>query len=484
MSVPTDVGAGVPATAEELAPEAAADEAAAAWPMLATAAGAVFVLWGLRIGLRQLHDNSFLTHLATGRIIVDKGVIPRTDPYSFTATGHPWTVASWFASLLYGLTDRVGGLAGIRVLDGVLAAGMAALIWRLARPAGLVARIAITAFAVGLGGGSWLERPLLFGLVAMAIILVLAEGPGDPRWAIPVMWLWVNTHGSFPLGFVAVALMAAGAWLDGERQLRELRLLGWMTVGTLVGGINPLGPSLLLFPLELLHKSHSFRTIQEWNPLRLNTIWAFIFVAQVVVATLLLARRRSWRAALPLAVFTVFAFTSVRNMAPASLVFVPGMAAAVAGLGSIDGLRRSRSAMAGIGGCVIAGCLLGVVSLAQPDAKLDAYPETAVTWLQQQGLLEDHLVAPDYVGNYLEARYGPRRMVFMDDRVDMYPASVVDDAIDLLHGTSDWDAILGRYHAGVVLWERDGKLTKLMRHAPDWRIAYRDKDWVVFLPRA
>jgi hypothetical protein len=457
--------------------------------MLSTAAGAVFVLWGLRIGLQQLHDNSFMTHLATGRVIVDRWEIPRTDPYSFTAPGHPWTVASWFASLLYGLTEKLGGLGGIRVLDALLAGALAALVWRLARPAGLVARIGIVVFVVSIGGGTWVERPLLFGLVAMAVILVLAEGPGDPRWAVPVMWVWVNTHGSFPLGFVAVALMAAGAWLDGDRRLdrqawpREVRLLGWMTVGTLLGGINPLGPGLLLFPLELLHKSHSFRTIEEWQPLRLTTVWAFVFVAQLVVAVLLLARRRSWRAALPLVVFAGFALTSVRNMAPASIVFVPGMAAAVAGLGSIDGLRRSRSAMAAIGGCVIAGCLLAVVSLAQPDTRLDAYPEDAVTWLQDQGLLEHHLVAPDYVGNYLEARYGPRQMVFIDDRVDMYPAPLVDDAIDLLRGTPRWSAILDRYHAGVVLWERDGKLAKQMRRSPDWKIAYQDKDWYVFTRR-
>jgi hypothetical protein len=293
----------------------------------------------------------------------------------------------------------------------------------------------------------------------------------------------VNTHGSFPLGFVAVALMAAGAWLDGERHLREVRLLGWMVVGALAGAINPLGFRLLLFPLQILQKSHQFRTIVEWQPLRLDTVWSFVFVAQLIVAVLLLVRRRSWRAALPLVVFAGFAFTSVRNMAPATIVLVPGMAAAVAGLGSIDGLRRSRSAMAAIGACVIAGCLLAVVSLAQPDTDLDAYPEHAVTWLQDQGLLEHHLVAPDYVGNYLEARYGPRQMVFIDDRVDMYPARVVDDAIDLVRGSHRWPEILGRYHAGAVLWNRDSDLAKLMRRSPDWRIAYRDKDWYVFLPR-
>ena len=81
-------------------------------------------------GAAALGDNSFFTHLTTGRRILD-GHLPSTDPYSFTAYGHPWVIQSWFASLLYGLGDKVGHGMGIRLMVAALSALLAVLLWRL-----------------------------------------------------------------------------------------------------------------------------------------------------------------------------------------------------------------------------------------------------------------------------------------------------------------------------------------------------------------
>jgi hypothetical protein len=253
-----------------------------------------------------------------------------------------------------------------------------------------------------------------------------------------------------------------------------------MVVGTVLGAVNPLGPRLLLFPLEVLRKSDSFRAIEEWQPLRLNGVWPALFLGQILLAVALLARRRSWRSALPLVVFTGLALMSARNVAVASLVVVPGMALGAAGLGTVDGLRRSRGALAAIAVCVVAGCVFGVAALSGPDARLDAYPEQAVTWLEGQGLLGDHVVTPDYVGNYLEARFGPRGYVFVDDRVDMYPPAVVDDSLTLLRGRAGWPQVLDRYEAGAVLWPKGKPLTKELRASAAWVVSYQDEAWIVF----
>ena len=454
----------------------------AGFPTLATAVGAGFVLWGLLIGIQPLHDNSFLTHLATGRLIVDHGAIPRTDPYSFTAAGDPWVVQSWLASLLYGLADATGGLDGVRVLNALMVAGLAALVWHLARPARLVPRVLLAGLVASIGVGVWVERPLLIGLLAMAGVLVLTEGRADPRWAIPIMWIWVNSHGSFPLGFLAVGLLAVGTRLDGRRPSRELRVLAWMGAGTALAAINPLGPRLLLFPLEVLRKSDQFRGIEEWQPLRLDGVWPLLFVGQVLLAAALLARRRSWRVALPLVLFTGLALMSSRNVAVASLVLLPGMAVGAAGLGAVDGLRRSRAALGIVAVCVVAGCVLGVSALTGPDTELRPYPEQAVTWLEEHDRIDDRLIAPDYVGNYLEARYGARGAVFIDDRVDMYPAAVVDDSLVLLRAEPGWQEALDRYEPGAILWPEDKPLTPLLRASDAWRPVYEDTDWVVFEP--
>src|SRR5690606_15093214 len=64
------------------------------YPSLNGVVGAVIVLVGAYIGTDRLSDNSFFTHLATGRYILEHG-FPHGDVYSFTAPGERWVVQSW-----------------------------------------------------------------------------------------------------------------------------------------------------------------------------------------------------------------------------------------------------------------------------------------------------------------------------------------------------------------------------------------------------
>ena len=165
-------------------------------PSLAGLVGSVIVLAGLFIGLSPLDDNSFFTHLATGRLILDGHSVPTHDPYSFTAPGHAWVVQSWLASVLYAGAERVAGAAGVVLLVGLTAMALAAIVWVLTRPADTVTgRIGVAAVIIAVGAGSWVERPLLFGLLALALALLAAEDRLDPRWLLPAFWVWTNTHG-------------------------------------------------------------------------------------------------------------------------------------------------------------------------------------------------------------------------------------------------------------------------------------------------
>ena len=453
-------------------------------PTLGAVIGGSFALWGLVVGLAPLTDNSFLTHLATGRLVLEGG-IPTADPYSWTALGRSWVVQSWLASLVYGLADQLGGGTALRLLMGALTAMLAALVWRLTRPAtSLIARVGITGLAVGIGTEAWSERPLLFGLLFLAVLLLAAEGSLDPRWAAPVLWLWVNTHGSFPLGLVALGVLALGRHLDGDSSRTECRVLGWALLGTLLGAINPLGPRLLLFPVQLLSKQQTLHHIVEWKSPTFDTLGQRLFLLQMAVAIVLLVRRPSYRVALPLAVFTAAALLGMRNIPVASLVLVIGMAAGAVGLGSLDGARRS---IATLGGAVVlaASSVLVVASaLGQDNFALDAYPVDAVEWLDARGLLgtEVRLVSRDYVGNYLEALEGEDVRVFMDDRYDMFPADVADDYIDLVKGL-DPEVVLERYDAQVVLWNHETPLASWLEQSDDWGIVYDDEEWVVACPR-
>src|SRR5258708_20408861 len=112
------------------------------------------------IGLSGLSDNSFLTHLATGRLIWDTHHIPTTDPYTFTASGRSWVVQSWLASVLYGGIDRLGGSGALLILMGAICAALAMLLWSLTRGAHeLIPRLAGMTPAIAAGVTSWSQRP-------------------------------------------------------------------------------------------------------------------------------------------------------------------------------------------------------------------------------------------------------------------------------------------------------------------------------------
>ncbi len=474
-----------PIAADPAPPDPADSDARPTGVGLGTVVGAVAGLWGLLIGLERLYDNSFLTHLATGRLILDRGAVPTTDPYSFTANGDPWTVQSWFASVLYAGVEGIGGLGGIRLLNGLLCATLAIAVWLLtARSRSFIVRLAVTAVVLVPATALWSGRPLLFGLLGLAAVLLVADERMDPRWLVPIGWVWVNTHGSFPFAILILVLLGIGRRLDEGEWGPERRALGWASLGILVGAINPMGPRLLLFPLTLLSKTEAFQSIAEWQPPTYQALVEYWVVGLVLVGVLGLVRTPRWRSALPLAGFGALALTSARNLAPMLLVLAPILAGAVPRAGiDIDAIRRPSFRIATIALGVV-GILFAVIALGRQDVALDAYPEEQVAWMEDAGLWSStsRVLAPDYVGNYREAQRGDEANVFLDDRVDMYPIEVIEDYRTVIKVDPGWPEVLERRDISAVLWEEDSPLSAALEASDLWTVAHRDAPWVVFTP--
>ena len=453
--------------------------------------GLVFVLLlfvAIRIGLSPLQDNSFLTHLATGRLIVGSGSVPTVDPYSWTALGEPWTVQSWGASVIYAVVEELAGFNGLRVLTATLLGVLMALLWKLTDAAGgLVGRLLAGLLVVALGSGMWSERPFLFGAIGLALVVFAAEGRLDPRWLVPVMWLWVNTHGSFPFATVLLVLVAAGRWLD-DRAIPhiELRALAWAVVGTLLGGLNPIGPRILVFPVQMLERREAFQYVREWQRIGLTAGVDRVFVAMLVITALVVVlRARSWRNLLPLAVFGAAAVISARNILQASIVLTPLLAQGLRGLGRIDGSRRPPLAAPALHAMVAVLVLASVVELRNQPTALEPYPEEATRWMHAEGLLgtENRVISRDVVGNYLAFAYGPdEARVFIDDRVDMFPIEVVRWYVGLIDVAGDFERIVEDAGPTAVLWDADSPFGEWLVASPDWEVVFEDDTWIVAVP--
>lgn len=441
---------------------------------------------GLTIGLRPLADNSFFTHLATGRLILERGSVPSHDPYTFTAAGEPWVVQSWLASWLYATVEALFGASGLRLLMGSVAALLAGLIWRLAASAeALVVRLGIAGLAVAVGGELWAERPFMLGLLAMALVVLSGEGRLDARWLLAVGWIWANVHGSFPLGLAYLAVVAVGRRVDGSRPDVELRALRWLAAGVVAGAASPVGPRLLTFPAELLRRQELLSHVIEWRAPTFDSFSQRAFVAQLVLAILLLVRRPSYRAGLVVAVFGAAALLGARNLTVASLVFVPAMASSAPALGTLRSAQRPRLAP----GLAVVGCavlvLLGAARLGQRDFELRGYPVDALAFLERAGVdtSAQHLATQDIVGNFQELVYGAEGRVFYDDRFDMFPDDVSAAHLAMIESAPDVRARLDEFDVDLVTWSRAGAITQRLVADPDWRVLYLDERSVVLCRR-
>ncbi|MCP3910123.1 MAG: hypothetical protein GY713_04120 [Actinomycetia bacterium] len=451
--------------------------------------------WGPILGLvlvgiaaleaaRPLGDNSFLTHLSTGRLILEGGGLPVSDPYTFTSAGESWIAQSWFASVLYALVEAGSGGLGLRLLHMSLVAVLAALVWWLTSPAvAPTTRLVVAAPVIMLGLSRWSERPHLLGLIGLALVLAALQGRIDPRLLVPVMWVWVNSHGSFPLAFALVGAWLMGALMDRRGVGPALTTLAWVVAGVLVAGLNPYGPRLWVFPLELMGRSDVLREyVKEWQPIGIGQRSAMIFAVIVLLAVLAASRTRRWAEVLPAVGFAVGAFMSIRNTAPATIVMIPVLVRGLTGeeIGRLPPVsaataRRVMTALTGVFALAVVA-LLGVV----PSWDWEGYPTVSLDKATDLGLTDPsvRLVARDFVGNLRAFREGANQSIFIDDRYELHDEELISDQAQLLNGIS-WEEILDRYRADVVLWEADTELGQALVESDQWETIESEPGWIM-----
>jgi hypothetical protein len=304
---------------------------------------------------------------------------------------------------------------------------------------------------------------------------------------IPVVWVWVNSHGSFPLGLLWLGARAVGEGLDWRVWPRVTwRYIGGFAAGLAVSVVNPLGLRLLAFPLTLGGKSESFRNIIEWRSPNFSSAGGLLALAFLALALVLLFRARlNWRDAIPVVVFIAAGLLASRNIGPLAVVVAPVLGRALRPTAGSEGPARATPGSARTNRAILAVITAAFAFFALSVFTTDpidirAYPARSVAWLDESGLLTGtHRVAhEDYVGNYITLRYGQKARVFIDDRYDMYPVAVARDYRTLLEGRPGALEVLERRHIDVVLWEKDLPLVQILR-ATGWRETFSEEDYVV-----
>jgi len=230
-------------------------------------------------------DPGELWHIVVGERILSSGELVRTDPFSFTAAGQPWTPQSWLFECALAALHRLGGLDAVMLATSVLIAALFAGIGRRLCRAGIHPLIVLLLVGLALDASAYhlQPRPLLVTIVLLAWTfsrLCDAEAARIPlsrlAWLVPVFVLWTNVHGGVVGGMGTVAAVVAGwavAWRFGQpspldRRAQAIALIALTLTCAATALVNPYGFAMPRVWFSLMGSPVLPRLMQEHMPLR------------------------------------------------------------------------------------------------------------------------------------------------------------------------------------------------------------------------
>jgi hypothetical protein len=258
--------------------------ARAALPWLA---GAGVYLLLLALGARLLYDPDSYSHIAVGRWILAHGAVPVTDPFSFSMHGAHWIAFEWLSEVIYASVYALAGWPGVVVLAAAAIALSFALMLRfLLRDLAPTPALLLLLAALALLAPHMLARPHVLTLPVMvawaaALVRSMDERARPPYWALPLLTLWANLHGSVVLGVGLIGPAALEALLQEDKHAWPRIVLRWLPFGALAvvaACLTPYGPGPLLVPLTTLGLGHALTTIVEWRPQDFGHFGTFEFL--------------------------------------------------------------------------------------------------------------------------------------------------------------------------------------------------------------
>ena len=469
----------------------------------------VFVLWvtviPIGLGDRVLStDGDLPRHLRLGEWMIANRAMLTTDNFSYTRGGSPFVAFEWGSEVLYTAVHRIGGLAAVAVLAGIVLAFTYALLMRFLLSHGvepLLSYLTVMAAAL-LGASHWVARPHLFTMLLVVILLTrLEEVKERPLWWFaPLFWVWSNIHGGFVYGLVLISMYVAGdfvEWLLSKRSPEWRDRLGYhgLALVLAVGGVilNANGYRLFLHLVAFFGQSFLMETTQEFNSPDFHHLGGklFLYTIVLILTGLALTRRRpSVPTLFILLANLAFALQAQRNVELFALTALPLIAwhldpdwRKVPGLGRVRRAfaqessaqhRGVPSVIFGVEMVVLAlfGAKVGSREIIPSGFDPKIFPVAAVTRAR-----EEHLTGRIYSefiwGGYLLYAW-PDQKVFIDGGTDHYGEDLVKQHIQLVTLQPGWRDVLTHWDISLALLATDAPLAHELAREPGWRVRFCD----------
>ncbi len=382
---------------------------------------------------------------------------------------------------------RFPGWAGVVALAAAAIALAISLLTRfLLRELSPTPALLMVTAAVTLLAPHMLARPHVLTLPIMvvwtaALVRCMDRRAPPPYWALPLLVLWANLHGSVILALGLIGPAVLEALLDEKRSEWPRVLLRWLPFAALAVAaccLTPYGPGSLLIPFKTLGLGPALGLITEWRPQDFGHVGAFEFL--LLAGIFALSRGVTLPVVRALVVLGLihFALAQVRNADLLALLAPLYLAAPLARqfgaraddepAGSALGLNLTALAV------VIVATGLALARDVHPA--LHNTPEAAVA---SADLARAGPVLNDYsFGGYLVFAGIP---TFIDGRGELYGGQfIVRYNRDLsLADLRDFLKLLDQYKFGATLLAPNSPAVALLDRLPDWQRVYSDDVAVV-----
>jgi hypothetical protein len=430
---------------------------------------------GIGTGAGIFRDGDVSWHIAAGNWILSHGRIPTTDPFSFTASGHPWIATEWLAEVIQASAFRLAGYSGLATLIGVALIALNAIVFfhlqrrSSAMPWASLLAMNVVLAPIVMARPHVLAWPFLAGWTVL--LLTYAErGRPPPIWWALLLTVWTNLHTSFPLAApigAAIALdsLIATKWAN-LRQWLVFALVSLLAIMANANGIAGLIQPFHISNLDMLS------VIAEWHPTTTHNTPAFFVILLLGLGVLLWRGIRVPIGRLILLMVTLgLAFAHMRHQS--SFII---LAACI-----IPPLFGSRAAAEQVRKTLLLAALplLAVrafLPFTPPESGANPYRLIAAVpqQLRSQPLLNNYM----FGGPLILAGIRP----YIDGRAEMYgDAFVMDYSRIVLDGDMNrFDQVAKKYDIRwTILSKSDKRLIEELESSGTWKRIYSDDIGVI-----
>jgi hypothetical protein len=450
----------------------------------------------------RFSDPDMWWHLRTGQIIWNTHTIPTTDLFSWTTNHHAWVPHEWLSQVIIYGAYRFGGYSGLMLFLCVCTAALLIAGYILCTLYSGNAKIALLgALIIWFFATSGLSiRPQLIGYLLLILELLIFQlgSTRSPRWFFwlpPLFAVWVNSHGSFFLGFLIAFLLFACSYVRFE--ITGLRPFLWtararrncgfaLVFSTAAMFLNPTGLKLILYPLDMMFKQPiNVGNVQEWQPLVFTSPrGAGLFLILVCIALLVICRRAELfpHEVLLLALGTWLALSHQRMVFVLGILAAPPLSRLCAQAWDEYDAERDHPIANGI--LIAASLLLAIVAFPSSIALVKQVdkqnPAKAVEFINTHRF-SGHMLNEWTYGGYL-IWAAPNHPTFIDGRGDIFEETgVLKDFAAWAKLESDPHVLLDKYPIDFCLLARGSPMSHVLPLLPGWKTAYSDDTAIVFV---